>query len=381
MPEATPLGEPLGLRHPQAEHVHQGIAGVSRLERDLAPHRGDADAVAVPRDARDHPVDEAHGVRRGPALLVLEGAEPQRVEEGDGPRPHRENVADDAADAGRRPLVGLDERGMVVGLDLEHGREAVADVDRARVLPRPLQHPRAVGGETPQVPAGALVAAVLGPHHREDPQLGERRLAAENLHQPAVLLRAQPVRVDGGLLDHAAPVAAIAATTDSSTTRPSSLPRADSHAALGMRHEPDDVAAAVADAGDSAQRPVGIGGGGRRALGVAVAEDDLPVRLEGVHRLRRGVVAALAVRDRQPQHLAGRRPETERGVGLLDPDVDVPAQELQPAVPQQGALEQAGLEQHLEPVADADDRPAGAGELADPPPSPARTARSRRFRR
>ena len=75
-------------------------------------------------------------------------AEPQRVEERDGPGAHREDVADDAADARRGALVGLDERRMVVRLDLEDRGEAVADIHGARILARPLQHasaPRSAG--------------------------------------------------------------------------------------------------------------------------------------------------------------------------------------------------------------------------------------------
>ena len=72
-------------------------------------------------------------------------AEAQRVEHRDRPRAEREDVAQDAADAGGRALEGLDRRGVVVALDLEHDREAVAGVDRAGVLARAHQHPLALG--------------------------------------------------------------------------------------------------------------------------------------------------------------------------------------------------------------------------------------------
>ena len=52
---------------------------------------------------------------------------------------------------------------MVVRLDLERDRPAVADRDRARVLARAHQHPRALGGQAPQQLARVLVGAVLGP--------------------------------------------------------------------------------------------------------------------------------------------------------------------------------------------------------------------------
>src|SRR5215469_13723379 len=43
---------------------------------------------------------------------------------------------------------------------------------------------------------------------------------------------------------------------------------------LGMGHQPQDVLGLVEDAGDSAGRAVGIGFGGQRALGIAIAEGD-----------------------------------------------------------------------------------------------------------
>src|SRR5437763_938924 len=63
-------------------------------------------------------------------------AEAQRVQHRNRPRTHRKDVAQDAADPGRRALVGLDERGMIVALDLEDDGVAVADVDDAGVLAR-----------------------------------------------------------------------------------------------------------------------------------------------------------------------------------------------------------------------------------------------------
>ena len=69
-------------------------------------------------------------------LRVVERAEADRVERRDRPRAHREDVAQDAAHAGRRALRRLDERRVVVALDLEDHREAVADRDGAGVLAR-----------------------------------------------------------------------------------------------------------------------------------------------------------------------------------------------------------------------------------------------------
>ena len=99
----------------------------------------------------------------------------ERIEAGDRPRAHGEDVAQDAADAGRRALIGLDVARVVVALHLEHDGKPVADVDHAGVLARPLDHPRRLGRQAAQMHLGGLVRAVLVPHRREDAELGEAR--------------------------------------------------------------------------------------------------------------------------------------------------------------------------------------------------------------
>ena len=66
-------------------------------------------------------------------------AEAQAVEERDRAGAHGDDVAEDPADARRRALEGLDRGRMVVALDLERDGLALAEVDDARVLARPLQ--------------------------------------------------------------------------------------------------------------------------------------------------------------------------------------------------------------------------------------------------
>ena len=149
MPDARgdALDDVGGLRDAETEDVHERVARVAGLERDLAADGGNADAVAVPGDAGDDAFEQA------PGPGCVEVAEPQRVHQRDGPRAHREDVADDPADAGRRALIRLDERRMVVRLDLEDGGEPFADVDGAGILARPLQHLGTLGGQGAQVHA------------------------------------------------------------------------------------------------------------------------------------------------------------------------------------------------------------------------------------
>ena len=159
----------LVAHHADAERVDQRVALVGRVEDDLAADVGQAEAVAVAADARDDARQHAPGVGG------VGRAEPQRVHDGDRPRAHREDVADDAADAGGRALVRLDVGRVVVRLDLEGDRVALADVDDAGVLADADEQRVASAGPSRRTGAGApssLVGAVLAPHDGVHRQLG-----------------------------------------------------------------------------------------------------------------------------------------------------------------------------------------------------------------
>ena len=150
----------LGRHQADAHRVHERVRGVGLVEDALAADVRDADAVAVVAD----PGDRAAKVPVGPA-------EAQPVEQRDRPRAHRDDVAQDAADAGRGPLERLDGGRVVVRLGLEGDRDTSAEVDHARVLAGPLQHPLAAARQPLEQPRRVLVAAVLGPEQREDREL------------------------------------------------------------------------------------------------------------------------------------------------------------------------------------------------------------------
>ena len=78
---------------------------------------------------------------------MIDGAEAQRIERGDRPRAHGENIAQDAADAGGGALVGLNERRVVVAFHLEGHRQAAADIDDAGIFTRTLQNIAALRSE------------------------------------------------------------------------------------------------------------------------------------------------------------------------------------------------------------------------------------------
>ena len=159
------------------------LSRVRPVEDRLAADGRNADAVSVRADSGDC------------LLEVMVGrAEPQPVEERDRAGAHRDDVAQDAADAGRGSLERLDRRGMVVRLDLERDRLAFAEVDHAGVLARPLQDTLAGRRQPLQQRRRVLVAAVLGPEQREDRELEVVRLTFQKLPDPLELTVGEPER-------------------------------------------------------------------------------------------------------------------------------------------------------------------------------------------
>ena len=111
----------------------ENVGVVACVEIDLAADRRHADAVAVAADAGDHAGEQDSACADGRAA-----AEAQRIERRDRARAHGEDVAQDAADAGGRALIGLDERRVVVAFHLERHGQPAADIDDAGVFSRPL---------------------------------------------------------------------------------------------------------------------------------------------------------------------------------------------------------------------------------------------------
>ena len=163
--------DPLGREQADAHRVDQAVVRVALVEERLAADGGDADAVAVVADPR-------HGAVERPARL----AEAQAVEQCDRPRAHRNDVAEDSADAGRGALERFHRRRMVVALDLERDRLAVAEVEHPGVLAGTLEDALAFAREASEQQGGVLVAAVLGPEQREHCELEVVRVTSR---QPA----------------------------------------------------------------------------------------------------------------------------------------------------------------------------------------------------
>ena len=127
--------------------------------------------------------------------------EAQRVHGGDGPRSHREYIAQDAADAGRRALIGFDVGGVVVALHFEDQRIAVANVDHACILTRSANYLRTLGRQSAQPFLRRLVGTMLIPHRREDTQFGQRRRPAQKVQDALILVGVQAVVRDKAIVD------------------------------------------------------------------------------------------------------------------------------------------------------------------------------------
>ena len=137
--------ESLAGQEAEAQHVDERVASVGLVEHDLPADRRHADGVAVTGDATDDTF------RDPSAAGVVEGPEAQRVHERDRSGTHREDVAEDAADTGGGALIRLDRGRVVVALDAYRRGDAVAHIDDARVLARPDDHPRGLGGKSLQM--------------------------------------------------------------------------------------------------------------------------------------------------------------------------------------------------------------------------------------
>ncbi len=174
----------------EGKRVDQAIAVVAAMEIHLAADSGDSKGIAVAADAGD---DAGHEMARARMFRI---AEAERVQRRDRPRAHGEDVAKDAADAGRSTLIRLDVGGVVVALHLEDGDEPLADVDHAGILARPLDHHHAFSRQRSEPFLRALVGAVLVPHGGEDAELRQRRLAADQVEDALVLVGLQPVLCD-----------------------------------------------------------------------------------------------------------------------------------------------------------------------------------------
>ena len=83
-----------------------------------------------------------------------------------------------------------------MALHFEDAGQAIADVDHARVLARPLDDPRCFRRQASEMHFRGFVGAVLVPHRRHDAEFGEARVAPDQLAEALVFIWLQPVLGD-----------------------------------------------------------------------------------------------------------------------------------------------------------------------------------------
>ena len=90
------------------------------------------------------------------------------------------------------PWNGSMKVGWLCDSTLKTAARAVADVHRAGVFPRSLDHPGRLGGEAGEMAARGLVGAVLRPHGGEHPEFGRVGGSAEQRADLPELLGREP---------------------------------------------------------------------------------------------------------------------------------------------------------------------------------------------
>jgi hypothetical protein len=108
---------------------------------------------------------------------------------------------------------------MIVRLDLERNCLAVAEVDDACVLARPLQNAFADRRQALQQRRGVLVAAMLGPEQREDRELEVVRLAFQKTPDSLELAVGEPERAVQRLFRNLRQEASVSAASEVASGR------------------------------------------------------------------------------------------------------------------------------------------------------------------
>ncbi len=131
--------------------------------------------------------------------------------------------------------------------------------------------------------------------------------------------------------------------------------------AFRVGHETEDIATGVDDAGDVAEGAIWVRLRAGVSRGIGVAEDDAVVAFQIGEGVRIGEVGTFAVGDGDIPNLAGAGLVGEGGGVVFNAEGDLFADEMEVAVADEGAGEEAGFAEDLESVADAEDQFARFG--------------------
>ncbi len=170
--------------------IDEDIAVIALVEVHFATNGRHAEGIAIAADARHDARYQMAGLR------MIRFAKAERIHRRDGTRAHGEHVAQNAANAGRCTLIGLDVGRMVVAFHLEDDAIAIADVHHACVFARALNNARSGCRKRAKPFLGGLVGAMLVPHRRENPELCEGGLASDQIKNALILVRLKTMRFD-----------------------------------------------------------------------------------------------------------------------------------------------------------------------------------------
>ena len=133
------LVDSITRNQPDAPAENQRIAQVTFIKVDRPVDRGNAHPIAVVTDAADHSLEHSPGVEHvfgQPGRVEIGRGEAENVGGGDrfSSQAATHDITDTTADAGGRSPIGLNGRGMVVGLDLEGNAVFVVEGDHPGVI-------------------------------------------------------------------------------------------------------------------------------------------------------------------------------------------------------------------------------------------------------
>lgn len=138
------------------------------------------------------------GHRRRNIWSGFQRTETERIQTRNRARAHREDVAEDSADTRGRSLIGFHRARVVMRFNLKGDPVLLVQRNHARVFHAARLQCFLVALEVRKDRARIFVAAVLAPHHRNHPELGQSRLPVEKF-QNQVILRCFEAKTQCGI--------------------------------------------------------------------------------------------------------------------------------------------------------------------------------------
>src|SRR6185295_10189558 len=184
----------------ECKRIYERVQRISIVKRDFTADSRNTKRVTVVRDTCNDTGQQRSITTT--VLRVIERSEAQAIHRRNRTRAHREDVAQDAADTSRRALKRLDERRMIVRLDLERRAPPIAEIHDAGILARRNDHAWSSGGQTFEMNARRFVGTVFRPHDRENPELGKTRFTAQQFFYSLKFLWCEVVGGDNFRSNH-----------------------------------------------------------------------------------------------------------------------------------------------------------------------------------